>query len=169
MRGPQAMMRTPLMIESPSRPGTDQRDLARRRLAAAELWSSVNRRPSIHSADTQVQTGPACEWSGATGRDSVVSSPLREPRGTGVRTRMVTSSCRPYLPWSRSLEPYRASWRSGSNPCCPDLNPSSPRSELNDCSRGVARWIHALALESVKDRQGDDDVYAKVSGKSRVV
>ena len=78
MRGPQAMMRTPLMIESPSRPGTDQRDLARRRLAAAELWPSVNRRPSIHSADTQVQTGPACEWSGATGRDSVVSSPLRD-------------------------------------------------------------------------------------------
>ena len=77
------MMRTPLMIESPSRPGTDQRDLAWRRLAAAELWPSVNRRPSIHSADTQVQTGPACEWSGATGRDSVVSSPLREPRGTG--------------------------------------------------------------------------------------
>ena len=78
MRGPQAMMRTPLMIESPSRPGTDQRDLARRRLASAELWSSVNRRPSIHSADTQVQTGPACERSGATGRDSVVSSPLRD-------------------------------------------------------------------------------------------
>ena len=52
MRGPQAMMRTPLMIESPSRPGTDQRDLARRRLASAELWSSVNRRPSIHSADS---------------------------------------------------------------------------------------------------------------------
>ena len=81
MRGPQAMMRTPLMIESPSRPGTDQRDLARRRLASAELWSSVNRRPSIHSADTQVRTGPACEWSGATGRDSVVSSPMREPMG----------------------------------------------------------------------------------------
>ena len=60
----EAMMRTPLMIESPSRPGTDQRDLAWRRLAAAELWPSVNRRPSIHSADTQVQTGPACEWSG---------------------------------------------------------------------------------------------------------
>ena len=38
----------------------------------------MNRRPSIHSADTQVQTGPACEWSGATGRDSVVSSPLRD-------------------------------------------------------------------------------------------
>ena len=43
---------------------------------------------------------------------------------------MVTSSCRPDLSWSRSLEPYRASWRSGSNPCCPDLNPSSPKSEL---------------------------------------
>ena len=47
-------MRTPLMIESPSRPGTDQRDLAWRRLAAAGVWSSVNRRPSIHSAYTQI-------------------------------------------------------------------------------------------------------------------
>ena len=76
MRGPQAMMRTPLMIESPSRPGTDQRDLARRRLAAAELWSSVNRRPSIHSADTQVPTftgvySPRCVSS------SFYSQPIR--------------------------------------------------------------------------------------------
>ena len=156
MRGPQAMMRTPLMIESPSRPGTDQRDLARRRLASAELWSSVNRRPSIHSADTQVQTGPACEWSGATGRDSVVSSPLREPRGTGVRTRMVTSSCRPYLPWSRSLEPYRASWRSGSNPSCPDLNPSSPRSELNDLLPHLGRTELAVILGASAIWQGGE-------------
>ena len=86
MRGPQAMMRTPLMIESPSRPGTDQRDLAWRRLAAAGVWSSVNRRPSIHSAYTQVP-GRDQHVSGqeSTGRDSVISSPLplREPRGTG--------------------------------------------------------------------------------------
>ena len=81
------MMRTPLMIESPSRPGTDQRDLAWRRLAAAGVWSSVNRRPSIHSAYTQVpgrdQHVSGQESVESTGRDSVISSPLREPRGTG--------------------------------------------------------------------------------------
>ena len=84
MRGPQAMMRTPLMIESPSRPGTDQRDLAWRRLAAAGVWSSVNRRPSIHSANTQVpRRDQHVSGQEITGRDSVISSPLREPRGTG--------------------------------------------------------------------------------------
>ena len=77
------MMRNPLMIESPSRPGTDQRDQAWRRLAAAGVWSSVNRRPSIHSAYTQVpRRDQHVSGQESTGRDSVISSPLREPRGT---------------------------------------------------------------------------------------
>ena len=69
---------------------------------------------------------------------------------------MVTSSCRPDLPWSRSLEPYRASWRSGSNPCCPDLNPSSPRSELNDLLPHLGRTELAVILGASAGWQGGE-------------
>ena len=69
---------------------------------------------------------------------------------------MVTSSCRPDLPWSRSLEPYRASWRSGSNPCCPDLNPSSPRSELNDLLPLFGRTELAVILGASASWQGGE-------------
>ena len=54
MRGPQAMMRTPLMMSHPPDPAQTNEIVAWRRLAAAGVWSSVNRRPSIHSAYTQV-------------------------------------------------------------------------------------------------------------------
>ena len=69
---------------------------------------------------------------------------------------MVTSSCWPDLSWSRSLEPYRASWRSGSNPCCPDLNPSSPRSELNDLPPHLGRTEPAVILGASVIWQGGE-------------
>ena len=84
MRGPQAMMRTPLMMSHPPDPAQTNEIVAWRRLAAAGVWSSVNRRPSIHSAYTQVpRRDQHVSGQESTGRDSVISSPLREPRGTG--------------------------------------------------------------------------------------
>ena len=84
MRGPQAMMRTPLMMSHPPDPAQTNEIVAWRRLAAAGVWSSVNRRPSIHSANTQVpRRDQHVSGQEITGRDSVISSPLREPRGTG--------------------------------------------------------------------------------------
>ena len=84
MRGPQAMMRTPLMMSHPPDPAQTNEIVAWRRLAAAGVWSSVNRRPSIHSANTQVpRRDQHVSGQESTGRDSVISSPLREPRGTG--------------------------------------------------------------------------------------
>ena len=78
------MMRTPLMMSHPPDPAQTNEIVAWRRLAAAGVWSSVNRRPSIHSANTQVpRRDQHVIGQEITGRDSVISSPLREPRGTG--------------------------------------------------------------------------------------
>ena len=78
------MMRTPLMMSHPPDPAQTNEIVAWRRLAAAGVWSSVNRRPSIHSANTQVpRRDQHVSGQEITGRDSVISSPLREPRGTG--------------------------------------------------------------------------------------
>ena len=60
------------------------------------------------------------------------------------------------MSWSRSLEPYRASWRSGSNPCSPDLNPSSPRSELNDLLPHLGRTELAVILGASASWQGSE-------------
>ena len=60
------------------------------------------------------------------------------------------------MSWSRSLEPYRASWRKGSNPCCPDLNPSSPRSELNDLLPHLGRTEPAVILGASAIWQGGE-------------
>ena len=78
------VMRTPLMMSHPPDPAQTNEIVAWRRLAAAGVWSSVNRRPSIHSANTQVpRRDQHVSGQESTGRDSVISSPLREPRGTG--------------------------------------------------------------------------------------
>ena len=71
MRGPQAMMRTPLMMSHPPDPAQTNEIVAWRRLAAAGVWSSVNRRPSIHSANTQVpRRDQHVSGQESTGRDS---------------------------------------------------------------------------------------------------
>ena len=84
------------------------------------------------------------------------SSPLRYVNRGYRPCGLATSSCRPDLSWSRSLEPYRASWRSESNPCCPDLNPSSPRSELNDLLPHLGRTEPAVILGASAIWQGGE-------------